>query len=76
MTHRFATSFAGIPSIVLSLSIYGAQTVGDILPPWTPGTLNIHQINTGKGDTARFVFPDGTTRLIDADALETDSRDG
>ena len=76
MTHRFATSFAGIPSILLPLSISRAQTVGDVLPPWTPRTLNIHQINTGKGDTARFIFPDGTTRLIDADALETDSRDG
>ena len=76
MTHRFATSFAGIPSILLSLSISRAQTVGDVLSPWTTGTLNIHQINTGKGDTARFIFPDGATPLVDAGALERDSRNG
>lgn len=31
--------------------------------------LDIHQINTGKGDAALFVFPDGTTLLLDAGAL-------
>ncbi|RPJ55733.1 MAG: hypothetical protein EHM23_25285 [Acidobacteria bacterium] len=45
------------------------QTVGQPLPAWTEGTLDIHQINTGRGNSAFFVFPDGTTLLVDAGAL-------
>ena len=43
-----------------------AQTVGEPLPPWTPGTLDIHQIGTGRGNAALLVFPDGTSLLVDA----------
>ncbi len=46
----------------------GAQTVGEVLPQWTPGTLDIHQISTGRGNSALFVFPDGTSMLVDAGA--------
>ena len=31
------------------------------MKPWTPGTLDIHHINTGRGDSTLFIFPDGTT---------------
>jgi hypothetical protein len=43
-----------------------AQTVGEALPRWTPGTLDIHQINTGLGNAALLMLPDGTTLLVDA----------
>lgn len=43
-----------------------AQQVGQPLTPWTPGTLDIHQINTGRGNAALLIFPDGTTMLLDA----------
>ena len=43
-----------------------AQGAGDVLPNWTPGTLDIHQINTGLGNAAFLMLPDGTTMLIDA----------
>lgn len=33
---------------------------------WKQGYLDIHHILTGSGDCAFFVFPDGTTMLIDA----------
>jgi Metallo-beta-lactamase superfamily len=46
-----------------------AQVVGQRLPPWTPGTLDIHQIQTGRGNATYFVFPDGTTMLLDAGAV-------
>lgn len=39
---------------------------GDALPRWTPGTLDIHQIATGRGNAALTIFPDGTTMLVDA----------
>jgi beta-lactamase superfamily II metal-dependent hydrolase len=43
-----------------------AQTVGARLPAWTPGTLDIHHINTGRGNAAFLMLPDGTTLLVDA----------
>src|SRR5271166_5841917 len=47
----------------------GAQVVGQPLPPWTRGTLDIHQIQTGRGNATYFIFPDGTTMLLDAGAV-------
>jgi beta-lactamase superfamily II metal-dependent hydrolase len=43
-----------------------AQPVGTPLAPWQPGTLDIHIINTGRGDAALLVLPDGTTLQFDA----------
>ncbi len=43
-----------------------AQAVGAPLPAWTAGTLDIHIINTGRGDAALLVLPDGTTLQFDA----------
>ena len=39
---------------------------GDPLPGWTAGSLDIHQITTGRGNSAYMRFPDGTTMLVDA----------
>ncbi|HEU0141147.1 MAG TPA: hypothetical protein VFQ79_15600 [Bryobacteraceae bacterium] len=47
-------------------AVAAAQTAGEVLRPWSPGTLDIHHINTGKGDSALLVFPDGTSMLVDA----------
>ncbi len=45
------------------------------LPPWQEGLLDIHHINTGRGDAAFCIFPDGTTLLVDAgDMSETHPR--
>ena len=41
-------------------------TVGKTLPAWTEGCLDIHHINTGRGESAFYIMPDGTTMLIDA----------
>jgi hypothetical protein len=38
------------------------------LPPWTPGTLDIHHIDTGVGNATFVLAPDGTTILIDCGA--------
>lgn len=40
--------------------------VGQTLPAWTEGCLDIHHINTGRGESAFYILPDGTTMLIDA----------
>ena len=45
-----------------------SQQVGDIFPEWSQGYLDIHHINTGKGECVFCLLPDGTTLLIDAGA--------
>jgi len=52
-------------ALLFSLMFAG---VGDPLPPWSPGMLDIHQISTGRGNSALLIFPDGTTLLLDAGA--------
>src|SRR5215813_8358897 len=46
-----------------------AQQIGQLPAAWSPGTLDIHQIQTGRGNAAFLIFPDGTTALIDAGAV-------
>ena len=33
--------------------------------PWKEGYLDIHAVNTGRGESMFYVFPDGTTMLVD-----------
>lgn len=40
--------------------------VGKALPTWQDGYLDIHAINTGRGESSLYIFPDGTTMLVDA----------
>jgi len=54
--------------LVASAAAQGPGTVGTPLPPWTPGMLDIHQISTGRGNSALIILPDGTTLLVDAGA--------
>jgi len=45
------------------------------LQPWQKGYLDIHFINTGRGECAFMIMPDGTTMMIDAGELNaTDAR--
>lgn len=48
---------------------------GNILPEWKEGYLDLHHINTGRGNAAFYIFPDGTTMLFDAGEQDpTDAR--
>ncbi len=42
---------------------------GQRLRPWRPGTLDIHHIATGRGDSTLIVAPSGAMALIDAGAV-------
>ena len=42
-----------------------APCVGEAYPGWRAGELDIHFINTGVGEQTFFIFPDGTTMLLD-----------
>jgi beta-lactamase superfamily II metal-dependent hydrolase len=55
-----------------SLSALAAEDVaGSPLTPWHVGVLDIHHINTGRGNSALVVMPDGTSLLVDAGAAGT-----
>ena len=43
---------------------------GKPLPGWQEGYLDLHHINTGRGNAAFYVLPDGTTLLFDAGELD------
>jgi beta-lactamase superfamily II metal-dependent hydrolase len=57
-------------SVSITFSLHAQQpapaVVGAVLPPWSAGMLDIHQIATGRGNSAFTIFPDGTTMLFDA----------
>ncbi|MBQ9463619.1 MAG: hypothetical protein IJU68_08220 [Bacteroidales bacterium] len=45
--------------------------VGEVLPPWAEGWLDIHAISTGRGECTFFIMPDGTSMVIDAGEVVT-----
>lgn len=53
---------------VLALGPKQAMASLGALPPWTPGTLDIHHIDTGVGNATFILGPDGSTILIDCGA--------
>jgi len=59
------TTYGALGAMLAAASL-SAQVVGRPLPKWTPGTLDIHQINTGRGNAALLILPDGTSLLLDA----------
>ncbi|WP_239057411.1 hypothetical protein [Muricauda sp. TY007] len=61
--------------LIIILMIQFSHGQKQQLPDWEPGFLDIHHINTGRGDAAFMIFPDGTTLLVDAgDMSETHAR--
>lgn len=40
--------------------------VGEQMPLWQAGTLEIHSISTGRGESNFYILPDGTSLLVDA----------
>lgn len=51
----------------------GIAVVGQPLPAWQDGYLDLHHINTGRGNAAFYILPDGTTVLFDAGELDPSS---
>lgn len=50
--------------------------IGKPLPLWSEGHLDIHFINSGRGECCYYILPDGTTLLVDAGELPLNYGDG
>ncbi len=63
-------AFIGVLSVAVAASNdpAPAAAAGSTLPAWSEGCLDIHHINTGRGETAFLILPDGTSLLVDAGA--------
>ena len=62
---RFRLFLAIVVLAIPAMTARGEDVVGDKITPWQPGTLDIHQISTGRGNAGLYIFPDGTTLLVD-----------
>lgn len=56
--------------LLIKCLLASAQERGQPLSKWQEGYLDIHHINTGHGDAAFYIFPDGTTMLLDAGEMD------
>ena len=54
---------------LLAIDTRAEDVVGNPITPWQPGMLDIHQISSGRGNAGLYIFPDGTTLLVDAGEL-------
>ena len=50
---------------IAAMTARAEDVVGRPIAPWQPGMLEIHQISTGRGNAGLYIFPDGTTLLVD-----------
>ncbi len=53
----------------------GSVVVGQVLPAWSEGELDIHTISTGRGECLFFILPDGTTMVVDAGEFSRETSD-
>lgn len=51
-----------------------SPAVGKPLAPWRKGELQVHFIHTGRAESLFFIFPDGTTMLLDAGDYDIPTR--
>ena len=63
---RRCAAWTAVTVICVSAPVSAASGDAQLLPAWSNGYFYIHHISTGRGNATYFVFPDGTTLLIDA----------
>ena len=62
---RFKLSLTIVVLAVAAMVARAEDVVGRPIESWQPGMLDIHQISTGRGNAGLYIFPDGTTLLVD-----------
>lgn len=55
---------------IVATPLRAEDAVNKEIEPWKPGMMDIHQISTGRGNAGLYIFPDGTTLLVDAGEIE------
>ncbi|HYJ37692.1 MAG TPA: hypothetical protein VEV87_03715 [Chitinophagaceae bacterium] len=66
MFRRIVLSFALLYWTFNSFTVQSQIPLkGEPLTPWKSDYLDLHHINTGRGNVAYYIFPDGTTMLFD-----------
>lgn len=60
---------------VLLCTIIAFSHAQDKLPKWHEGEMEIHHINTTRGESTFFILPDGTTLLIGAGDAKTSEQE-
>lgn len=64
MKNRTVNRLCGVLLVPVLFSLLSCSNK-DRLPDWEEGCMDIHFINTGRGESVYFIFPDGTTLLMD-----------
>jgi Metallo-beta-lactamase superfamily len=64
---------SAVPAPSAAVGTAPVAEVGQALPAWKEGYLDLHHINTGRGNAAFYILPDGTTILFDAGELDPTS---
>jgi beta-lactamase superfamily II metal-dependent hydrolase len=67
MNRRSFLQCAALAALAGPVHLFAEETT---LDPWTPGTLDIHHLAYGRGNSTFILAPDGTTLLIDAGTNE------
>jgi Metallo-beta-lactamase superfamily len=68
MNRRHFLQLAAAAALVNPLRLFAKAE--STLDPWIPGTLDIHHLAYGRGNSTFLLAPDGTTLLIDAGTNE------
>lgn len=66
----FQTLLCASTTLALPASALADTLIGSPLPAWTEGNFDVHHIDTARGNSTLLIFPDGTTMLIDAGAVD------
>lgn len=53
-------------AMFIAMGCTAVDKVGETMTGWQEGWLEIHSINSGRGESFFYILPDGTTVLIDA----------
>lgn len=77
MKKLFKHLIIGLLGLFTSHILFAQEAqIGDKLPLRSEGYLDIHFINTGKGESVFYILPDRTTLLVDAGVTLTSERRG
>ena len=64
-----------LPAVVLTAGCGGGKArVGKPLPAWSEGCLDIHAVNTARGECTFLILPDGTTLTVDAGEFSSEPK--